>query len=125
MTISKVLLSICSLLADCNPSDPLVPAIAQQYLTQKGTPIPRINGCTAQLAPFPPNAQPSGYFCRAPRPNGARMDKALRDLEAEHKCLHGEEPVQRIRPSPRIAEHALATPKPPLFLLGSRPQAFW
>ena len=30
LTISKVLLSICSLLTDCNPSDPLVGSIAQQ-----------------------------------------------------------------------------------------------
>ncbi|KAJ1557889.1 Ubiquitin-conjugating enzyme E2 2, partial [Cladochytrium tenue] len=32
LTISKVLLSICSLLADPNPHDPLVASIAQQYL---------------------------------------------------------------------------------------------
>ena len=31
LTISKVLLSICSLLTDCNPDDPLVPDIAQLY----------------------------------------------------------------------------------------------
>jgi ubiquitin-protein ligase len=30
LTISKVLLSICSLLTDCNPDDPLVPEIARQ-----------------------------------------------------------------------------------------------
>merc|ERR1711959_107217 len=33
LTISKVLLSICSLLADPNPDDPLVPDIAHQYKT--------------------------------------------------------------------------------------------
>ncbi|VDN10084.1 unnamed protein product, partial [Dibothriocephalus latus] len=32
LTISKVLLSICSLLTDCNPADPLVGSIANQYL---------------------------------------------------------------------------------------------
>lgn len=32
LTISKVLLSITSLLCDCNPADPLVGNIAQQYL---------------------------------------------------------------------------------------------
>lgn len=32
LTISKVLLSICSLLTDCNPADPLVGSIAHQYL---------------------------------------------------------------------------------------------
>jgi len=31
LTISKVLLSICSLLTDANPADPLVPEIAKQY----------------------------------------------------------------------------------------------
>lgn len=32
LTISKVLLSICSLLTDCNPADPLVGSIAHQYM---------------------------------------------------------------------------------------------
>ena len=32
LTISKVLLSICSLLDDPNPDDPLVPEIAEQYV---------------------------------------------------------------------------------------------
>jgi ubiquitin-conjugating enzyme E2 D/E len=31
LTISKVLISICSLLTDCNPDDPLVPEIAELY----------------------------------------------------------------------------------------------
>jgi len=35
LTISKVLLSICSLLSDANPYDPLVQNIAQQYLTDR------------------------------------------------------------------------------------------
>ncbi|XP_071463421.1 ubiquitin-conjugating enzyme E2 E3-like isoform X2 [Marmota flaviventris] len=35
LTISKVLLSICSLLTDCNPADPLVGNIATQYLTNR------------------------------------------------------------------------------------------
>ncbi|KAK2082401.1 ubiquitin-conjugating enzyme E2 E3 [Saguinus oedipus] len=33
LTISKVLLSICSVLTDCNPADPLVGSIATEYLT--------------------------------------------------------------------------------------------
>uniref|UniRef100_A0A452XXE4 UBC core domain-containing protein n=1 Tax=Aegilops tauschii subsp. strangulata TaxID=200361 RepID=A0A452XXE4_AEGTS len=33
LTISKVLLSICSLLTDPNPNDPLVPEIAHMYKT--------------------------------------------------------------------------------------------
>lgn len=36
LTISKVLLSICSLLTDPNPDDPLVPEIAHLYKTNKG-----------------------------------------------------------------------------------------
>ena len=35
LTISKVLLSICSLLTDANPHDPLVGSIAQEYLHQR------------------------------------------------------------------------------------------
>ena len=35
LTISKVLLSICSLLTDPNPADPLVPDIARQYTENK------------------------------------------------------------------------------------------
>jgi ubiquitin-protein ligase len=36
LTISKVLLSICSLLTDPNPDDPLVPDIAQLLKTDRG-----------------------------------------------------------------------------------------
>tara|TARA_B110000046_G_scaffold185849_1_gene229817 strand:+ start:8096 stop:8536 length:441 start_codon:yes stop_codon:yes gene_type:complete len=35
LTVSKVLLSICSLLTDPNPDDPLVPSIAELYTTDK------------------------------------------------------------------------------------------
>lgn len=35
LTISKVLLSICSLLTDCNPADPLVGNIATQFLQHR------------------------------------------------------------------------------------------
>lgn len=35
LTISKVLLSICSLLTDANPDDPLVPEIAHLYKTDR------------------------------------------------------------------------------------------
>ncbi|KAM0822665.1 hypothetical protein ACQ4PT_071358 [Festuca glaucescens] len=35
LTISKVLLSICSLLCDPNPDDPLVPGIAHMYKTER------------------------------------------------------------------------------------------
>ncbi len=35
LTISKVLLSICSLLNDPNPNDPLEPVIAKQYVEDK------------------------------------------------------------------------------------------
>ncbi|KAI9329344.1 ubiquitin-conjugating enzyme E2 E1-like protein [Obelidium mucronatum] len=35
LTISKVLLSICSLLTDPNPHDPLVASIARQYLKER------------------------------------------------------------------------------------------
>ena len=35
LTLSKVLLSICSLLTDPNPSDPLEPTIAKQYINNR------------------------------------------------------------------------------------------
>ncbi|KLO09854.1 ubiquitin-protein ligase [Schizopora paradoxa] len=35
LTVSKVLLSICSMLTDPNPDDPLVPEIAQLYKTDR------------------------------------------------------------------------------------------
>ena len=35
LTVAKVLLSICSLLCDANPNDPLVPEIAQLYKTNR------------------------------------------------------------------------------------------
>ncbi|KAK0051155.1 ubiquitin-conjugating enzyme E2 2, partial [Biomphalaria pfeifferi] len=35
LTISKVLLSICSLLTDPNPDDPLVPEIARMFKTNR------------------------------------------------------------------------------------------
>jgi len=35
LTINKVLISICSLLNDPNPSDPLVPAIAKEYTSNR------------------------------------------------------------------------------------------
>jgi len=34
-TVSKVLLSVIALLSDCNPADPLVGSIAQQFLTDR------------------------------------------------------------------------------------------
>ena len=37
LTISKVLLSISSLLCDCNPEDPLVGDIAREYKTDRKT----------------------------------------------------------------------------------------
>jgi len=36
LTVSKVLLSICSLLSDPNPKDPLMPDIADEYMSDKG-----------------------------------------------------------------------------------------
>jgi len=37
LTMSKVLLSICSLLTDPNPDDPLEPLIAKEYIDNKET----------------------------------------------------------------------------------------
>jgi len=44
LTISKVLLSICSLLTDANPDDPLVPEIATMYKKDR----PKFNATAAE-----------------------------------------------------------------------------
>jgi ubiquitin-conjugating enzyme E2 D/E len=51
LTIAKVLLSICSLLTDPNPDDPLVPEIAHVYKTDKPRCVPpRNNRVTASVS---------------------------------------------------------------------------
>lgn len=37
LTVGKALLSVCSLLTDPNPKDPLVPVIADQYMNDRAT----------------------------------------------------------------------------------------
>ena len=54
LTISKVLLSICSLLTDPNPDDPLVPAIADLYKNNKDAYNMKAKAYTLQYA--------SGHF---------------------------------------------------------------
>jgi ubiquitin-conjugating enzyme E2 D/E len=49
-TISKVLLSICSLLNDPNPNDPLEPQIAKQYVEDKAKYEDIARGWTLQYA---------------------------------------------------------------------------
>ena len=44
LTVSKVLLSICSLLCDPNPDDPLVPEIARLYKTDQA----KYNDCAKE-----------------------------------------------------------------------------
>ena len=129
LTISKVLLSICSLLTDCNPgagckrrgktrgrllslslsllrqraalslarffllpssADPLVPAIAQQYISHQG----KRHSCTGTASRlrarrasaahlFPVDSCGLLFPCNsASRQNGARVDQALRNLSA-------------------------------------------
>jgi hypothetical protein len=50
LTISKVLLSICSLLCDPNPDDPLVPEIARIFKTDKVNGTVRAASCTRWLS---------------------------------------------------------------------------
>ena len=50
LTISKVLLSICSLLNDPNPDDPLVPSIAELYKRDKNEYLLKAKTWTLQYA---------------------------------------------------------------------------
>ncbi|XP_069756787.1 ubiquitin-conjugating enzyme E2 D4-like [Narcine bancroftii] len=50
LTISKVLLSICSMLCDPNPDDPLVPEIAQMYKIYKEKYIKQARDWTQKYA---------------------------------------------------------------------------
>jgi ubiquitin-conjugating enzyme E2 D/E len=74
LTISKVLLSLSSLLGDCNPSDPLVGDIAQLYKTDRAKHDANARSWTekyakpkARGANDPPNPNPNP----APGPNGS------------------------------------------------------
>ncbi len=50
LTISKVLLSICSLLTDPNPDDPLVPSIAELYIRNREEYAMQARAYTLQFA---------------------------------------------------------------------------
>lgn len=50
LTISKVLLSICSLLTDPNPDDPLVPSIADLYINNREEYVMQARAYTLQFA---------------------------------------------------------------------------
>jgi ubiquitin-conjugating enzyme E2 D/E len=50
LTISKVLLSICSLLTDPNPDDPLVPEIARIYKNDRRTYVETAQAWTQKFA---------------------------------------------------------------------------
>ena len=50
LTISKVLLSICSLLSEPNPNDPLVPEIAQEFKSNRALHDSRAREYTLQYA---------------------------------------------------------------------------
>lgn len=50
LTVSKLLLSICSLLTDPNPDDPLVPKIAKLYLSDKERYVTNARSWTSKYA---------------------------------------------------------------------------
>lgn len=59
LTISKVLLSICSLLTDCNPKDPLVGSIALQYVSNQDEHDRTARDWTRKYAQGPPQSSHS------------------------------------------------------------------
>merc|ERR1712084_97014 len=62
LTISKVLLSISSLLCDANPSDPLVPEIAQVYLKDRAKHDPTATCISMLIGLTLPTFQPSSVL---------------------------------------------------------------
>uniref|UniRef100_A0A673TBV5 Ubiquitin conjugating enzyme E2 D2 n=1 Tax=Suricata suricatta TaxID=37032 RepID=A0A673TBV5_SURSU len=115
LTISKVLLSICSLLCDPNPDDPLVPEIARIYKTDReksvccltsGADAPTLSGPTA-----PPPRRP-------PAPLGDRSPLIVPD-----ELLHFPANVRRgdlRRPGGVISTHSLGCRQ-----LGRRQELAW
>merc|ERR1712072_396084 len=73
LTVSKVLLSACSLLTDCNPADPLVGSIASQY-TQNREEHDRIARLWKTL-------------CHVKRRH-ALIEERKRTLISQHWCRH-------------------------------------
>ena len=78
LTISKVLLSICSLLTDPNPDDPLVPEIARAYKSDR-----KKHDETAKVrrGPPPPGAA-AARAVRAARPAPPSLRRRRRDARA-------------------------------------------
>ena len=78
LTISKVLLSVCSLLTDPNPDDPLVPEIARAYKSDR-----KKHDETAKVrrGPPPPGAA-AARAVRAARPAPPSLRRRRRDARA-------------------------------------------
>ncbi|XP_060233423.1 ubiquitin-conjugating enzyme E2 D2 isoform X1 [Meriones unguiculatus] len=72
LTISKVLLSICSLLCDPNPDDPLVPEIARIYKTDREKSVWFLTSPTGASKPYWPR-------CPSPRLRAGRLRRAAID----------------------------------------------
>lgn len=73
LTISKVLLSVCSLLTDPNPDDPLVPEIARLYKQDRAkhdatAKVSRARAPSAATEPLCRDGMPTALSC--PRPSG-------------------------------------------------------
>nr|XP_044991989.1 ubiquitin-conjugating enzyme E2 D4 isoform X2 [Jaculus jaculus] len=74
LTVSKVLLSICSLLCDPNPDDPLVPEIAHTYKADREKYASSLGCLCAQLPRFPRTSS---------RPSPAHVQQASKRMDAE------------------------------------------
>ncbi|EUB62216.1 Ubiquitin-conjugating enzyme E2 [Echinococcus granulosus] len=78
LTISKLLLSICSLLTDCNPADPLVGSIASQYVNNRSEHDRTAKLWTKKYA----NAITYNYSGASSRPVNGDASDTLQDTEA-------------------------------------------
>ncbi|KAI3365334.1 hypothetical protein L3Q82_010419, partial [Scortum barcoo] len=94
LTVSKVLLSICSLLCDPNPDDPLVPDIAHIYKNDKEKctsvlPAPCVNPvkCLSSQGSTPPKRPLNGYmrFVLQQQPIVSRQSPEIKSVDIIRK----------------------------------------
>ncbi|URE24402.1 ubiquitin-conjugating enzyme [Musa troglodytarum] len=101
LTISKVLLSICSLLTDPNPDDPLVPEIAHMYKTDRTKYETTARSWTQRIKPTCGN---NSRFVGRPAESLVRLELQRQILRERHRGNQGLPSTIRVWsfPPPRL-----------------------